>query len=385
MRIARSKLRFLVVVAVAAVASMLPSSAPAIDILVDVRIEAPNGIVRSTDGSVNCFAGANGRCLVKVKYGKLLTLRASPEPNFMFAGWRGTCVGAAPTCAFVAGPVTRIRALFRRTPTPVAITVSGPGAVTSVPPGISCGDRPRGDSCEASFGAGTSVTLRAFPAPDGQFVRWEGSVWWHRTRMSYRSRVAPRRDDGCIQSSTRPTTSSWPCRPRRRIHPERRTHEPGEGRGANVDRSRDGSIARRAERRHEQSRGDRLPHDVQRELRSRDRGEAPTRRGVRCVDQRVPRHGRLLPRPEPRRDCRREGGRSAGPATSRSGSQRVSIRSRHCHQSRHSLRWRDGDAVRLPGALPPALDGHTARNRGEGQPIRWLGRVLQREETSLHV
>ena len=151
---------------------MLPGSAPAIDILVSVKIEAPNGIVRSTDGSVNCFTGTSGGCMVKVKYGKLLTLRASPAPNFMFAGWRGTCVGAAPTCAFVAGRVTSIRALFRRTPTAVAITVSGPGAVASVPPGISCGDRPRGDSCEATFGAGTSVTLRAYPAPDGQFVRW---------------------------------------------------------------------------------------------------------------------------------------------------------------------------------------------------------------------
>ena len=172
MRLARNKLRFLVVVGVAAVATMLASSAPAIDIFVSVKIEAPNGIVRSTDGSVNCFAGTNGGCSVKVRYGKLLTLRASPEQYFVFAGWRGTCVGAAPTCAFVAGRVTSIRALFRRTPTAVAITVSGPGAVASVPPGISCGDGPNRDGCEASFGAGTSVTLQAFPAPDGQFVRW---------------------------------------------------------------------------------------------------------------------------------------------------------------------------------------------------------------------
>ena len=172
MRLARDAPRFLVVVAVAFVATTLPSSASALEIIVRVRIEAPNGIVTSTDSTVNCGAGVPGGCTVEVRYGKVLTLQAVPNPNFVFAGWRGTCVGAAPTCTFAAGPVTSIRAQFRRKLTAVAITVSGPGTVASAPPRISCGDGGKRDACEKRFGAGTSVTLQAHPAAGGRFVRW---------------------------------------------------------------------------------------------------------------------------------------------------------------------------------------------------------------------
>lgn len=175
LRLTRGKLRVLVVIAVAVVAIMLPSSAPGVEIFVTVRIEALNGIVTSTDGTVNCFAGTSGGCMVKVRYGKLLTLRASPKQYFVFAGWRGTCVGAAPTCVFQAGRVTSIRARFRRVLTEVAVTVSGPGFVVSEESaGISCGEDGNRDACEASFGAGTSVTLRALSAAGGAFVRWDG-------------------------------------------------------------------------------------------------------------------------------------------------------------------------------------------------------------------
>ena len=47
---------------------------------------------------------------------------------------------------------------------------SGGGVVTSLPAGIDCGD-----TCSASFAAGSEVTLTAEPAADASFVRWTGA------------------------------------------------------------------------------------------------------------------------------------------------------------------------------------------------------------------
>ena len=74
MRRRREKFRVLVFFTVAAAAIMLPSSAPAVEIVINVRIEAANGAVTSSDGTVNC----SGACVVRVPYGRVLTLRAAP-------------------------------------------------------------------------------------------------------------------------------------------------------------------------------------------------------------------------------------------------------------------------------------------------------------------
>jgi hypothetical protein len=52
----------------------------------------------------------------------------------------------------------------------LAVTVVGPGRVTSVPAGVRC--RPR---CRVSFDKGTTVVLRAVPAKGARLVRWSGA------------------------------------------------------------------------------------------------------------------------------------------------------------------------------------------------------------------
>jgi phospholipase C len=52
----------------------------------------------------------------------------------------------------------------------LAVSATGSGTVTSAPAGINCGQ-----SCSASFNAGTSVTLTAAPASNDSFSGWSGA------------------------------------------------------------------------------------------------------------------------------------------------------------------------------------------------------------------
>ncbi|MFZ8984047.1 MAG: InlB B-repeat-containing protein, partial [Steroidobacteraceae bacterium] len=53
----------------------------------------------------------------------------------------------------------------------IAVTVSGPGSVTSSPSGINCSS----GTCSAKFPSGTSLTLSAAPGPDADFTGWSGA------------------------------------------------------------------------------------------------------------------------------------------------------------------------------------------------------------------
>ncbi|MFZ8965586.1 MAG: DNRLRE domain-containing protein [Steroidobacteraceae bacterium] len=53
----------------------------------------------------------------------------------------------------------------------IAVTVSGPGSVTSSPSGINCSS----GTCSAKFPSGTSLTLSAAPGADADFTGWSGA------------------------------------------------------------------------------------------------------------------------------------------------------------------------------------------------------------------
>jgi hypothetical protein len=130
-----------------------------------VRIDG-NGTVASRDGRIHC----GQRCSPRYRRGAIVSLGAIPESFFAFDHWSGSCVGASSRCFVSVDGARTVRAAFVRRTTKVALTVSGPGTVTSDPPGIVCGKG--GDQCAAELPAGTSLTLTGTADSGGLFGRW---------------------------------------------------------------------------------------------------------------------------------------------------------------------------------------------------------------------
>ncbi len=103
----------------------------------------------------------------------VVTLVASAALGQRFVSWGGACSGTATTCRVRMDSSRQVTAVFQPqstiTPT-LTVSVSGSGAVTSLPSGINCTT-----ACTADFIDGTSVVLTATPAAGHQFSGWAGS------------------------------------------------------------------------------------------------------------------------------------------------------------------------------------------------------------------
>src|SRR5262245_34372748 len=129
-----------------------------------VRAGSGTGRVKGAAAGIHCGATCTG----VYEGGTVVTLKAVPDLGDLFAGWSGCDATAGKICTVGIGTNRSVTAAFIRQPR-LSITVSGPGTVTSVPDGIDCGT-----TCTASYAAGTSVTLRAVPAPQSVFAGWSG-------------------------------------------------------------------------------------------------------------------------------------------------------------------------------------------------------------------
>jgi Divergent InlB B-repeat domain len=111
-------------------------------------------------------------CGAVLPVGTRVTLQATPEAGWVFAGWSGSCRGVDPSCTVTARWASTAVASFvvAGTVFPVAITKVGQGTVKSTPRGINCGS-----ACSRSFPAGTTTTIEATPKPKWTFVRWTGA------------------------------------------------------------------------------------------------------------------------------------------------------------------------------------------------------------------
>jgi hypothetical protein len=133
-----------------------------------VKIEG-SGTVSSEDSHLACPV----RCKHAYESGRIVTLKAKPRRWFSFDRWTKGCAGSAPLCMVAVDEPTAIRAQFTRDRRELAVGVSGPGVITSVPEGLSCSlQNPFG--CTAMFGAGTVVRLFATPGPDAVLWGWQG-------------------------------------------------------------------------------------------------------------------------------------------------------------------------------------------------------------------
>jgi hypothetical protein len=125
------------------------------------------GTVTSTPAGISCPAA----CSANFAGGTQVTLTAAAGSGNSFAGWSGGGCGSATSCAVSVSAATSVTANFTSTPVyPAAVSISGPGWVTSSPAGINCGT-----SCTASFAPQTQVTLTAIPYAGALFSGWSGA------------------------------------------------------------------------------------------------------------------------------------------------------------------------------------------------------------------
>jgi hypothetical protein len=138
-------------------------------VTVTATVDGP-GRLLSLPTAIDC----PGACSAERPYGSNLTFTAAPTaPGAALDAWTGDCAGTTgPTCTlFLDGPKT-VGARFAVRPVRLVVrrNGAGQGSVGSDPAGIDCGA-----SCEASFPAGTELTLRATPAMGSGFVGWGGA------------------------------------------------------------------------------------------------------------------------------------------------------------------------------------------------------------------
>ncbi len=127
-----------------------------------------SGSVASLPAGINCGSD----CSEVYPANTQVTLTATPNANQSFAGWSGACSGAS-SCVVTMYQVDSVVANF----TPITASqftlttsVTGNGRITSNPAGIDCGI-----TCNATYNAGTSVTLTAIPASGQLFNGWGGA------------------------------------------------------------------------------------------------------------------------------------------------------------------------------------------------------------------
>jgi List-Bact-rpt repeat protein len=126
------------------------------------------GRVTSSDARIKCHT----RCSAIYRPGKVRRLTAEPNTNFQFERWDGDCIGLAPICDVALDRNTSVRATFVGEPVELAISVGGPGKVTSVPAGITCGEGSY--ACQLMVPHASKVTLIPVPDSTGRFGAWDG-------------------------------------------------------------------------------------------------------------------------------------------------------------------------------------------------------------------
>jgi len=128
------------------------------------------GSVTSAPAGISCGAD----CGETYADGTVVTLTANASSGSFFAGWSGSCAGTG-ACVVPMTSAKAVAATFNTTPPPTQSTLTvlpsgtGSGAVTSTPPGITCGS-----DCTETYANGIAVTLMATADAGSTFEGWSG-------------------------------------------------------------------------------------------------------------------------------------------------------------------------------------------------------------------
>jgi alpha-tubulin suppressor-like RCC1 family protein len=126
------------------------------------------GIVTSNPSGIDCGA----TCSAFYDVGRVVTLAATPLNGSTFTGWIGCDAVSGTTCTVTMSAEKFVTATFVKPTLTVSKAGTGRGSVTASEPGLDCG--PTFDTCMASYGAGTALTLTATPIAGSTFDNWSG-------------------------------------------------------------------------------------------------------------------------------------------------------------------------------------------------------------------
>ncbi|MGE5041619.1 MAG: InlB B-repeat-containing protein [Candidatus Levyibacteriota bacterium] len=128
------------------------------------------GTVTSSPAGINC----GGTCTYNYSPATSVTLTATPNTGYVFAGWTGNaaCSGTG-TCTLTMNSAQTVTATFtvQYTLSVTNTSSGGTGTVNSTPAGINCAT----GTCTANYNSGTSVTLTATPDTGFIFVGWSST------------------------------------------------------------------------------------------------------------------------------------------------------------------------------------------------------------------
>jgi hypothetical protein len=131
-------------------------------------VKSGTGTVTSDDLGINCGSD----CSEQYDQGTVVTLTAQSAAGFTFEGWSGGGCSGKGVCKVTMNTDITVTATFALAPVRRSLTVfkAGPGRVTSLPPGIDCGE-----DCSKAYTQGTVVTLTAQPDTGAAFTGWSGT------------------------------------------------------------------------------------------------------------------------------------------------------------------------------------------------------------------
>jgi len=150
--------------------------------LYSLRIETTGtgpGQVTSSDGGISCGSRSGNDCSESYPTGTFVTLEATADSNATFSGWGGDCqqCGTQDSCHLYITSDLNCEAHFEGMSVAYSnVTVlhkgNGDGIVVSEPSGINCGAGQ--NDCSHDFSPGQTITLRALPVDNCEFLGWEG-------------------------------------------------------------------------------------------------------------------------------------------------------------------------------------------------------------------
>ena len=149
--------------------SAMFSSTGGVDVSVTV---SGNGTITSSPPGLSCTGGT---CSATFTPGSNVTLTATPGSGATWQGWGGACAAASgTTCTLnaIQQAKTVTASFSSASGISLSISLSGPGTVTSSPPGLNCDSM--GIGCSATFPSGTSVVLTAVAGANALFAGFSG-------------------------------------------------------------------------------------------------------------------------------------------------------------------------------------------------------------------